>query len=161
VELRGRYPVTPRTYFDATDWDETDAQLRYWSVMSGNEIPSTQIAAGIVDEQIPINEDGFFSIVVSKPEDRPTTATQACGHAWLDWGRRGDFTGRDGQTILAWRHTLELNGFTQSANSVCEAGDEQEVMGDYLPVGQYFEDAADFDAEVGCLVTELFSFKSN
>ncbi|NEQ65254.1 MAG: hypothetical protein F6K21_07105 [Symploca sp. SIO2D2] len=154
VQLRGHYPVTPRTYFDATTWDESNAQLRYWSVMSGNEIPSTQIAAGIVDEQIPINEDGYFSIVVSKPENRPKTATQACGHAWLDWGRRGDFTGRDGQTILAWRHTLELNGFTQSANSVCEAGKEQEVMGDYLPIGQYFEDAAEFDAAVGCLATE-------
>lgn len=154
VHLQGRYPITPRTYFDATTWDESNAQLRYWSVMSGNEFPSTQIAAGVIDEQIPINEDGYFSIVVSKPEDRPTTATQACGHAWLDWGRRGDFTGRDGQTTLVWRHTLKLNGFEQSGNSVCEPGDEQIVMGDYLPSGQYFEGAAEFDAAVGCLATE-------
>jgi len=27
-------------------------------------------------------------------------------------------------------------------------------MGEYLPIGQYFQDGADFDAAVGCLATE-------
>jgi hypothetical protein len=151
VVLRGRYPRTPRTYFDAAKWDESQTELRYWSAMSGNEVPSTQIAAGIADEQIPIGKDGYFSIVVSKPEDRPKSATQACGHAWLDWGRRGDFTGRDGQTVIAWRHTIPANGFDKSLLAVCEPGTEKQVMGDYLPTGRYFQDAAAFDAEVGCL----------
>ena len=150
VELRGRYPRTPRTYFDAKTWDESQTDLRYWSAMSGNEVPSTQIAAGIVDEQIPIDKDGFFSIIVSKPEDRPKNATQACGHAWLDWGRRGDFTGRDGQTVVVWRHTIPADGFNKSLLAVCEPGTEKEVMGDYLPTGRYFKDAAAFDAEVSC-----------
>lgn len=149
--FRGRYPRTPRTYFDNKVWDQSKADLRYWSVMSGNELPSTQIAAGIADEQIPYNKDGFFSIVVSKPEDRPKNATQACGHAWLDWGRRGDFTGRDGQTVLVWRNTLPANGFDKSFLAICEAGTEKAKMGDYLPEGRYFKDAAAFDKEVGCL----------
>ncbi len=151
VEFRGRYPRTPRTYFDNKVWDQSKADLRYWSVMSGNEPSSTQIAAGIVDEQIPEDRDGTFSVIVSKPEDRPKSATQACGHAWLDWGRRGDFTGRDGQTTLVWRNTLPANGFAQSFLAVCEPGTEKAVMGEYLPTGRYFADAAAFDAEVGCL----------
>lgn len=151
VEFRGRYPRTPRTYFDNKVWDQSKADLRYWSVMSGNELSSTQIAAGIADEQIPVNKDGTFSIVVSKPEDRPKSATQACGHAWLDWGRRGDFTGRDGQTTLVWRNTLPANGFDKSFLAVCEPGTEKAVMGDYLPTGRYFDDATAFDANVGCL----------
>ncbi len=151
VELRGRYPRTPRTYFNNDTWDQSKADLRYWSVMSGNEPSSTQIAAGIVDEQIPQNKDGYFSIIVSKPEDRPKTATQACGHAWLDWGRRGDFTGRDGQTVVVWRNTLPANGFEKSLLAVCEAGTEKAKMGEYMPTGRYFEDAESFDAKVGCL----------
>jgi hypothetical protein len=73
------------------------------------------------------------------------------GHAKLDWGRRGDFTGRDGQTVIVWRNTLPANGFAKSLLAVCEAGTEKVKMGDYLPTGRYFEDGASFDAEVGCL----------
>ena len=149
--FRGRYPKTPQTYFDNKTWDQSKVDLRYWSVMSGNELPSTQIAAGIADEQIPYNKDGFYSIVVSKPEDRPKSATQACGHAWLDWGRRGDFTGRDGQTVLVWRNTLPANGFDKSFLAVCEPGAEKATMGDYLPEGKYFKNAEAFDKEIGCI----------
>ena len=46
VEFRGRYPRTPRTYFDNKVWNQSKADLRYWSVMSGNEPSSTQIAGG-------------------------------------------------------------------------------------------------------------------
>ena len=150
VLMRAKYPRTPRTYFDNTVWDERNTDLRYWSVMSGNELSSTQIAAGLVDEQIPMDKDGYFNIVVSKAEDRPKLATQECGYAWLDWGRRGDFTGRDGQTVLVWRHTLPASGFGQSILAIAAAGREKEVMGAYLPVGQYFKDAATFDQAATC-----------
>ena len=155
VLMRAKYPRTPRTYFDNPTWDEKNVDMRYWSVMSGNELSSTQIAAGLVDEQIPVDADGYFSIVVSKPEDRPRSATQACGVAWLDWGRRGDFTGRDGQTVLVWRHTLPAATFQQSILAVAEAGTEKQVMGEYFPVGRYFKDAAEFDKLVGCKGTGL------
>jgi hypothetical protein len=150
VLMRAKYPRTPRTYFDNEAWDERNTEMRYWSVMSGNELSSTQIAAGLVDEQVPINSDGYFNVVVSKPEDRPRFATQECGYAWLDWGRRGDFTGRDGQTVLVWRHTLPSEGFRQSILAVADGGTERDVMGAYLPVGQYFKDAAAFDAAASC-----------
>ena len=151
VLMHAKAPRTPRSYFDNQRWDERETDMRYWSVMSGNELSSTQIAAGLVDEQVPVDREGYFNIVVSKPEDRPRSATQACGYAWLDWGRRGDFTGRDGQTVLVWRHTLPVPGFQQSILSVAEAGTEQAVMGPYYPVGRYFKDAQAFEQGQHCL----------
>jgi hypothetical protein len=39
------------------------------------------------DEEIPPDRSGFYTIVVSLPEDRPATATVQCGVAWMDWGK--------------------------------------------------------------------------
>jgi hypothetical protein len=150
--ITGKRIRTPRTYWNEKVWDQSDAQLLYWSWTTGNERPTGQIGSGVSDEQVPTNADGSFSIVISKPEDRPRSATQECGHAWMTWNRRGDFSGRSGITTLTLRHTLPLDpDFTQGLLDVCEAGTEAEVMGEYLPVGKYFDDAAAFEKEVGCL----------
>ena len=104
------------------------------------------------DEQIPENKGGTFSIIVSKPEDRPKSATQACGHAWLDWGRRGDFTGRDGQTTLSCGATRCRP--TASSGSTSRSASRERKRRSWASICRpvrYFADAAEFDAEVGCL----------
>ena len=99
----------------------------------------------------PAVNDGYYSMVISLPEDRPKTATQACGHAWLDWNRRGDGTGRWGITTLVLRHMMVMNGWDQAMQSVCEPGKEKELMGEYYPESEYFQTPKDFDANIGCL----------
>ena len=149
LQITGKAPRTPRTYWNNEVWDESDTDLRYWSITTGNDLVTGQIASGVNDEMIPIREDGTFSVIVSKLEDRPEYATQENGHAWVDWGRRGDMAGRDGFTTIAIRHMIPSEGFKQASQFVCEPGTEVEVMGEYLPKARYFPDAAAFDKEFG------------
>ena len=149
LHITGKAPKTPRTYWNNKTWDESKADLRYWSITAGNDLITGQIASGVNDEMIPIRKDGTFSVVVSKPEDRPKCATQENGHAWVDWGRRGDMAGRDGFTTIAIRHLIPLNGFKYAAQNVVEPGTEAEVLGAYMPKARYFKDAEAFDKAFG------------
>ena len=47
----------------------------------------------LTDMQVPLDKDGNYTIVVSRPEDRPLNATEQNGIAWLDWGTRGEGVG--------------------------------------------------------------------
>lgn len=147
LQITGKAPITPRTYWNNKVWDENNADLRYWSITTGNELVTGQIASGVNDEMIPIREDGTFSVIVSTLENRPKYATQENGHAWVDWGRRGDMAGRDGHTTIAIRHMIPLNGFKHAAQDVCDPGTEAKVMGKYFPKAKYYPDAKAFDKE--------------
>jgi hypothetical protein len=151
VRITARYPQTPKTYWNTRYWDESDADLRYWSWTVGNERVTGAIVDGVSDQQIPMLDDGTYSVVVSLPENRPASATQKCGHAWANWGRHGDGSGRWGITALVHRNIIPSEGFQNALQNVCEAGTEAEVMGEYYPVIEYFDDAKAFDEEVGCL----------
>jgi hypothetical protein len=154
LQITGKAPRTPRTYWNNETLDETHADLRYWSIVTGNDFVTGKIASGVNDEMIPIHKDGTFSVIVSKPEDRPKYATQECGHAWVDWGRRGDMAGRDGHSVIAIRNMIPLNGFKKALQEICETGTEERVMGKYFPKGKYFADAEAFDKEAGCFAKE-------
>lgn len=149
--VTAKKPRTPTTYWGDPVFDSEDAQVRYWSWTVGNERTTGQISGGVNDEMFPAVNDGYYSMVISLPEDRPKTATQACGHAWLDWNRRGDGTGRWGITTLVLRHMMVMNGWDQAMQSVCEPGKEKELMGEYYPESAYFQTPEDFDANIGCL----------
>lgn len=151
VRITAKYPKTPRTYWNNPTWDESDADMRYWSWTVGNDRVTGQIVDGVSDEQVPMLSNGTYSVVISLPENRPASANQACGHAWANWGRHGDATGRWGITTLAYRNLLPKESFPHSLQKVDEAGTEAQVMGEYMPVIEYFDDAAAFDAQVGCL----------
>lgn len=73
--------------------------MRYWSWTSGNVRTTGNIIDGLDDEQVPILKDGTYSIFISLPENRPASANQACGSAWMNWGRSGDGAGRWSQNI--------------------------------------------------------------
>lgn len=151
VRITARYPKTPKTYWNTHYWDESDTDMRYWSWVVGNERVTGNIVDGVSDQQIPMLDDGTYSVVVSLPENRPASATQACGHAWANWGRHGDGTGRWGITALVYRNIIPSENFEHALQNVCEAGTEAQVMGDYYPVIEYFDDAEAFDQEVGCM----------
>jgi hypothetical protein len=150
VRITAKYPKTPQTYWNNKRFDESNADLRYWSWTTGNERTTGNITDGVSDQQVPMRKDGTYSIVISLPENRPKSAKQKCGHAWANWGRHGDGAGRWGLTTLTFRNIIPLNGFTHAMQSVCEAGTEAQVMGDYYPELEYFEDAKAFDERVGC-----------
>jgi len=153
IRITARHAKTPKTYWNTPFWDEFGTDMRYWSWTVGNERVTGNIVDGVSDQQIPILDDGTYSVVVSLPENRPASATQKCGHAWANWGRHGDGSGRWGVTTLVLRNIVPSEHFQNALQNVCEAGTEAQVMGEYYPVIEYFDDAETFDREVGCLQT--------
>jgi hypothetical protein len=115
------------------------APLRYWSLCSND--PASQRFVGCVnDDRAAIGPDGFVTLAVSTPKNRPANATAACGVNWLPWGPNA-------RNVLIYRHMLPDPSFTQAIQF---ATFEHEVatMGDYFPVSHYTSKAA-FEAQ-GC-----------
>ena len=40
--------------------------------------------------QVPLDEHGYCTIVMSREEDRPANATEENGVAWMEWSPRGE-----------------------------------------------------------------------
>jgi hypothetical protein len=147
VVLHGKMPTTPRTY-RRNPFMEGPTQLRYWSMCQNESLVTTQAVDCLYDEQVPLDDDGFYTIVVSTPEDRPANATTRCGVAWLDWGTDGDGAGRPTQGLLIMRNMLPDPSFAEAIQNVVVPGTEVQVMGEYLPAGTYMS-TTEFES-LGC-----------
>ena len=143
--VRGLAPTTPRTADGEPTMGEGD--VRYWSLCQ-NESPVTTRGSGcLYDEQVPVDDEGRYTIVLSRPEDRPADATADCGVAWLDWGP-GDGVDREEAGTLLLRHLLPSPDFEATIDRVEAPGEEEATMGDYLPEMAY--EAADAFSVPGC-----------
>jgi len=69
--------------------------------------------------QVPLDANRDYTIVVSRPEDRPANATEENGVAWMDWGTRGE-----GLNNPNWANTPD---------QITKPGTEPEIMGPYFP----------------------------
>lgn len=153
VVLRGKIPETPTT-LEGADRVFMEAELRYWSICP-YEYYSTATTDCLFDEEIPINADGFYTIVYSREEDRPSNATIECGVGYIPWSDAGDGFGivegrennsDDGYFLV--RNMLPADDFDQAIHNTEVPGDEADVMGDYLPRARHFT-KSEFDA-LGC-----------
>ncbi len=151
--LRGKMPKYPDTFAGGTGKGlETmaDWEARYWSIVISEAPPSGLSNDGLSDFQVPLDDDGNYTIVVSREEDRPANATEADGVAWMEWSPRGE--GLDdpsnrpdfGMLVIRYQHTNP--DWRQSPTKVVEPGTEEAVMGPYFPRGRYM-DKATFEAE--------------
>ena len=150
--MRGKMPNFPDTYAGAGGTGlevMPDAQTQYWSLVSCEAAPSGQIVDGLTDMQVPLDEDGNYTIVYSRREDRPKNATLENGVAWIEWSPRGE--GIDGPKnrtdfgMLMLRIMANNPGWAQSPEKVTEPGMEEAVMGPYYPRSEY-TDKATFEA---------------
>lgn len=137
--LEGRAPTFPRTRDGRAQME--DGQVRYWSICE-NERQSTRFIACLFDEDIPIDRDGRFTIVVSRPADRPANARVECSIAWLPWGPQPE-------SLLILRHMLPRADFAQALQRVDKPGREADVVGEYLPLGKH-QTTADVERR-GCV----------
>jgi hypothetical protein len=151
--LRGKIPETPKT-LEGTDSVFMEKQLRYWSICP-YEYYSTAATECLFDEEVTINEDGFYTIVYSREEDRPNNATSECGVGFLPWSEEGDgfgiVEGRESNLddgYLLVRNMLPASDFNQAIHNTSVPGDEAEVMGEFLPRGKHFS-KSDFEG-LGC-----------
>lgn len=152
VVIRGRIPNIPQT-LEGQDFF-TEGELRYWSLCQ-NEFYSQEVTECLFDEQVAINPDGFFTIVTSRLEDRPENANDECGVGYLPWPYNGDgFSFTEGRVddpdsaFLILRNMLPADDFDQAVQNTSTAGDEAEVMGEYLPRATYMS-RAEFEG-LGC-----------
>ena len=133
--VRGKAPTTPKTYFESSSTKEVN--LRYWSLCSNQSFVNTRVNDCLFDEEIPINKNGFYTIAISREEDRPRNAVNECGIAWLPMADDGDGMFDDDVTIIQFRHLLPSNSFEHSIQKVKRQDQLEEIMGPYMPKARY------------------------
>ena len=92
----------------------------------------------LFDEEVPVDEDGYFTIFISKLKDKPRNAIKECGYAWLPIADDGDGVFDEDVAIIQFRHMLADNGFNNSIQSIENQADIKKVMKDYYPKSRYF-----------------------
>lgn len=149
--LRGKMPTTPKT-LRRNPVMEGDTDLRYWSICQIESFATTGTAECLHDEQIPLDEDGFYTIVASRPEDRPRNAVERCGVAWLPLSETGDGVpapnNHPDDFLLVIRNLLPSPAFPNAIQGVAFPNTEASILGDYLPTGEYTSREAFED--IGC-----------
>jgi hypothetical protein len=147
--MRAKAPTTPKTWNGDARMGE--GELRYWSWCSNQGFANTRVNLCIYDEQVPIGPDGFYTLVVSREEDRPRNATKACGVAWLPMAPDGDGAGDPDATVLQLRHMLGMGEFKNAVQSIQSHGSMAQDMGAYYPRGRYMSTSA-FETAVPCQI---------
>jgi len=145
--FRGKMPTFPNTYENAKTM--TDGQVQYWSVATMATATSGNLWDGIFDMQAPLDKDGYYTIVVSLPEDRPKNAINKNGVAWINWGPGeglGDPRDRKDWGMLLMRFMVCQPDWENSPQKATKPGMEPAVMGPYYPRG-YYTTKAKFEAE--------------
>lgn len=104
-------------------------QLRYWSVCQ-NDVVTQRYTGCSRDEHTALDEDGYFTIMVSDAEDRPSNATTANGITWLPWGPYID-------AALAYRHMLPAPDYRETTSYVPRGTAVEDIMGEYAPQPAY------------------------
>ncbi|RNL61974.1 hypothetical protein EFK50_09085 [Nocardioides marmoriginsengisoli] len=139
VLLKGKMPTTPRTY-DGQAVTTGGEQMRYWSLCTANRTTQTYGCAN--DEDVQVDENGYFTVAISTAANRPRNATAACGVSWLPWGI-------DPKGIAYLRNMLPRPDFGHAVQDAAY-GSERQTLGDYYPVGRYFATPKAFEQEIGC-----------
>jgi hypothetical protein len=139
--LHAKMPTHPDTYDRETKNDSAGTQVRFWSICAYGSIASPPLlpvnSACVFDERVPTNAAGYYTIVVSLPQDRPRNATDKCGVAWMNWGTAGDGEGRRTLDILVIREQLDSRSYAQGIDKITTPDTERRVMGAHYPTGTY------------------------
>ena len=133
--VRGKAPTTPKTYNGESIAEETE--LRYWSFCSDQSFVNTRVNDCLFDQEIPVNKNGFYTIAISRAEDRPRNAIKECGMAWLPMADDGDGMFDDDVTIIKLRHMLPSKDFKHAIQRVMKQDQLETVMGPYMPKAKY------------------------
>jgi hypothetical protein len=92
IVIRGKMPGFPDTYNGAPVSKPAPGfdtiQLRYWSMCLGNLVSPLPIEGCAVDATTPLDENGFYTLVISNDVLRPGWLPPQV--VWLPWGGRED-----------------------------------------------------------------------
>jgi hypothetical protein len=142
--MQGKMPTFPDTYAGQDGRGAATmpaAQTQYWSLVSCESVPSGQVVDGLTDFQIPLDGDRNYTIVVSRPEDRPKNATIENGVAWIKWSPRGegldDPRNRADFGMLLLRIMGNNPSWKERPDNIAKPRTGDAVMGPYFPQGYY------------------------
>jgi hypothetical protein len=144
--FRAKLPSFPNTWANAKVMPE--GQVQYWSVATMAAASSGSLWDGVFDMQVPVDRDGYYTIVVSRSEDRPKNATRENGVAWIDWGPGEGLSGprnRKDWGMLLMRFMVPHKDWQHSPLKSKTPDDLASVMGPYYPRG-YYTTKAGFEA---------------
>ncbi len=123
--------------------------------MCQNEYYSQKVTACLYDESLVTDENSRYIVATSLETERPLNARPECGVNFLPWSPEGDgfsiAPGRanhDSDGYIIVRNMMPQPAFTQAIQNTRAPGDEETVLGDYMPKGRYLS-RADFEA-LGC-----------
>lgn len=143
--IHAKAPTTPHTL--AGNVKMEGGQLRYWSICKYRSLYDTKVDSCLYDQQVPLDANGAYTIVVSPGVKRPTNATNDCGVAWMDWGV-GDGLNNPNGGVLFYRNMLPSPDFKQSIFATQAPGDEAATLGELYPKAKYMS-RDDFE-KLGC-----------
>lgn len=155
VVVHGKLPTYQHTRPSATKWSYENPQIRYWSICTAQGPVSGHGADCAYDQQVPLNQNGDYTIVISKSGQRPANASTMCGVKWLNFGTgEGEVEGstppnRSWIGIVYARYMDALSGveWPQSPKNIPEpttnepSNQLEKVMGEYAPVAEYSNQA--------------------
>jgi hypothetical protein len=148
--MRAKAPTTPKTYNGDTRWSDA-GELRYWSWCSNQGFGTARVNACVFDEEVPVDAQGFYTLVMSRAADRPRNAIAECGVAWLPMADVGDGTGEPDLSILLMRQMLGAGQFKNALHGILKQDDIESGMGPYFPRGRYMSVSA-FETARPCLI---------
>ena len=135
--VRGKMPQTPTTFHGDDYMEEGD--MRYWSICSNQGFANTRVNDCLFDEEIPLDENGFYTIMVSRASDRPRNAIKACGIAWLPMADDGDGMFDSDVTVVQIRQMLAAPEFEPALKRVSKQSEIEAVLGPYMPRTRYLQ----------------------
>ena len=146
--LRAKKPSTPNTWHGNPYVADEDYELVYYSICPQESLATWRVGDCIFDEELPTDDEGFYTLVLSRPSDRPSNANEKCGVAWAPLPPAGDGAGDLWLSNIWIRFMLPSPNFDEAAQNVENPGEESIVMGPYLPKGEYMS-TSEFEAR-GC-----------
>ena len=81
--VRGKAPTFPDTRGVSASRPE---QVRYWSLCTDEYRKPYPVSFCVADQDVALDAQGFYTMVVSTPADRPANTDAAHHVTWLDWG---------------------------------------------------------------------------
>ena len=132
--MRAKAPTTPKTFHGDARWSDA-GKLRYWSWCSNQGFGTARVNACVFDEEVPVDAQGYYTIVMSRAGDRPRNAITECSVAWLPLADVGDGTGNPDITILLMRRMLGAGEFKNALHGILKQEDIGHGIGSYFPRG--------------------------
>jgi hypothetical protein len=116
VVVRGKGAVFPDTYHGNPIWEPPGIEMRYWSMCNNDQHAPYPVVSCQADHSTNLDEAGYYTYVMSQPEQTQPPSWLPPYATWLPWGSRIV------ANILIFRNMLPAASFQNSIQAAIQAG---------------------------------------